>query len=89
MKIEFDKSFERSLSKYDNPILFQRLKRIIHQLERAPSLAQVSNIKKLSGYPNYYRIRIGDYRIGIEAINKTTVRLIIIAHRKDIYKVFP
>ena len=37
----------------------------------------------------YYRYRLGDYRIGIEQISKSTIRLIIIAHRKDIYNIFP
>jgi mRNA interferase RelE/StbE len=89
MKVEFDKSFERSLGKIHNPIILQRLKRIIIHLEISTSLTQVPSIKKLSGYSNYYRIRIGDYRVGLELIKKTTIRFIIIAHRKDIYKIFP
>ena len=89
MKVEFDKSFEKSLSKIQNPIILQRLSRIITQLEVSSSLSQVRNIKKLTGYSKYYRIRIGDYRIGLELINRTTIRCIIIVHRKDIYKIFP
>ena len=89
MKVEFDKSFERSLGKIHDPGILQRLERIITHLEISSSLSQEPNIKKLSGYSNYFRLRIGDYRVGFELINRTTIRFIIIAHRKDIYKIFP
>jgi len=89
MKFEFDKSFERSLGKIHDPRILHRLERIIIHLEISSSLAQEPNIKKLSGYSNYFRLRIGDYRVGFELINRTTIRFIIIAHRKDVYKIFP
>ena len=89
MNVEFDKSFEKSLGKIHDPRILQRLKRIITHLEISSSLSQEPNIKKLSRYSNYFRLRIGDYRIGFELLNKTTIRFIIIAHRKDIYKIFP
>ena len=89
MNIEFDKSFEKSLDRINNPIILKRLEGIIIQIETAKSLSELSNIKKLTGFPKYFRIRIGDYRLGFESIDRNTVRFIIIAHRKDIYKIFP
>lgn len=89
MIVEFDKSFEKSLNKVHDNTILRRLKRIIIQIENSPSLSPIPNLIKLTGYSSYYRIRIGDYRVGIELINKTTVRFVIIAHRKDIYKIFP
>jgi mRNA interferase RelE/StbE len=89
MKVEFDKSFEKSLRRIHNTIILHRLKRIIIEIENSPSLSELPNIKKLTGFTDYYRIRIGDYRVGVETINKTTIRFIVIAHRKDIYKIFP
>jgi mRNA interferase RelE/StbE len=52
------------------------------------NLNDVSRIKKLKGYQNYYRIRFGDYRAGLKYENDTLSfeRLI---HRKDIYKFYP
>jgi mRNA interferase RelE/StbE len=41
------------------------------------------------GFSNFYRIRIGDYRVGIELLDLDTILFIAIAHRKDIYKTFP
>jgi mRNA interferase RelE/StbE len=89
MIVEFDRSFDKSLNKIQDPTILRRLRRVIIQLENSPSLIQVPNIVKLTGYTDYYRIRIGDYRVGIEVINSTTIRFIIITNRKNIYKNFP
>jgi mRNA interferase RelE/StbE len=89
MLVEFDKSFERSLNNVHDNIILKRLKRIIIQIENTQSLAQLRNFSKLTGYSNYYRIRIGVYRVGIELVNNQIIPCIIIAHRKDIYKIFP
>ncbi len=88
MIVEFDKSFDKSLNKVHDTTVLRSLKRIIIQIENSPSLSTISHLIKLTGYASYYRIRIGDYRVGIESINKTTVRFVLIAHRKDIYKIF-
>lgn len=89
MVVEFDNSFLKSLEKVKNPKLFSKVEKIILSLESTEQLNEVSSIKKLSGFKNYYRIKVGDYRLGIEKINKQTIRFILIAHRKDIYKKFP
>ena len=89
MKVEFDKSFEKWLSKVNHKGLLKKIEVSILQLESARSLDQLPNIKKLNGYPSYYRIKIGNYRIGFELIKKSTIRLLIVADRQDIYKKFP
>ena len=89
MIVEFDKSFDKSLEKISDKSLFPRIERAIINLEKAKSLADIPNLKKLVGFKEYYRVRIGDYRLGFEKLSNTTIRLIIIANRKDIYKLFP
>jgi mRNA interferase RelE/StbE len=61
--------------------------RTLIKLKNVTVLKKVES--KLTGYKKYYKIRLGDYRIGLEKINSTKIRLIIIANRKDIYKIFP
>ena len=89
MIVEFDKSFEKSLQKIKNKSLFSRIESIILECEKSNSLSEISNLKKLIGFKNYYRIRIGEYRLGVELIDTKTIRFILIAHRKDIYRSFP
>lgn len=45
-------------------------------------------IKKISGFSEYYRIKIGDYRIGFKKENNS-ICFMRVKHRKDIYKIFP
>ena len=66
MIVEFDKSFSKSLDKVKDSTILQKTEKTILELEKAYSLKDVKNLKKLSGFKNYYRIRLGDYRIGIE-----------------------
>lgn len=89
MIVEFDKSFEKSLEKLKDKSLYPKIEKVISLLETSSLLSEIPSIKKLTGHKSYYRFRIGDYRLGIELISEDTVRLIIIAHRKEVYKVFP
>lgn len=89
MIVEFDKSFNKSIINLKNKSIAQRIEKLIDSLELLDSLENTPNSKKLAGFHVYYRIRIGDYRVGIEKINDKTIRLIMVAHRKDIYKLFP
>ena len=42
----------------------------------------------MKGVENRYRLRVGDYRIGLAA-DAATVEFVRILHRRDIYKFFP
>ncbi|MDB5226566.1 MAG: plasmid stabilization system [Bacteroidota bacterium] len=88
MKVEFKKSFLKELQKLKNKALKDSIADCIVQVESAKNVTQIKNLKKLSGYDVYYRIRIGDYRIGIKVENEV-VYFAAFEHRKDIYKSFP
>jgi mRNA interferase RelE/StbE len=89
MKVRFDKSFNKAIDKIKDPSLLKRIESIIIKLELIDSIDKMTNTKKLIGYTTYYRIKLGDYRIGFELISSNEIRLITIIHRKDIYKKFP
>ncbi len=46
-------------------------------------------IKNISGFSKYYRIKIGDYRIGFKKETSFSVCFMRVKHRRDIYKFFP
>ena len=89
MIVEFDKSFEKWLSKISETIVLKKVEQIILKTENSKTIQEIPSTKKLTGYKNYYRIKIGDYRMGFERISKTTIRFIIVSHRKEIYRRFP
>ncbi|WP_373528766.1 type II toxin-antitoxin system RelE/ParE family toxin [Nostoc sp.] len=88
MNVEFKKSFEKDLSKIRNQTLQQRIQAVIEEVENAENLGGVNNIKKLKTDGDYYRIRIGDYRIGL-TISDGVIVFVRALQRKDIYRYFP
>lgn len=88
MKVEFKKSFLKELKKLKNKSLKNLIAESIIQVESAENIAHIKNLKKLTGYDIYYRIRVGDYRIGLK-IEKDVVYFVVCEHRKDIYRKFP
>jgi mRNA interferase RelE/StbE len=46
-----------------------------------------ANVKKLAGYEDRYRLRVGDYRVIYEIMDEQLVILIVGAgHRREIYR---
>ena len=89
MKIVFDRSFEKWLKLISDRTLLERIDESIISIEQTSDLFRLASVKKLKGYKTYFRIRIGDYRLGFELEQDGVVRIILIAHRKEIYKYFP
>ncbi len=89
MNIVFDQSFYKSLDKLRNAGTKERVAALIGQIEAAENLSQIPGLRKMEGFKTFYRIRLGDYRVGVELEADLMVRFIIIAHRKEIYRFFP
>ncbi|HEY4196148.1 MAG TPA: type II toxin-antitoxin system RelE/ParE family toxin [Mucilaginibacter sp.] len=88
MRTEFSSRFYKDLDKITQATVKNGIVAIIKQVKEAEQLSEIGNIKKLKGHSIAYRIRMGDYRIGIFYENET-IEFIRIAHRKDIYNIFP
>ena len=88
MNLEFKASFARDLKKIKDEKLKVRVQEVIKLVEQARSLQEVENIRKLKGSDRYYRIRIGDYRIGL-SVEGNTVTFVRFLQRKDVYRYFP
>jgi mRNA interferase RelE/StbE len=88
MNFDFENSFVRDFKKLKSKELANAISEAIKQVSQASVADDIINLKKLTGYKSAFRIRIGDYRIGV-IIEKNSVLFVAFAHRKDIYKRFP
>jgi mRNA interferase RelE/StbE len=88
VKVEFRKSFEKDLGKILDPSLLLRIKSVIEEVEAAEDLGTIVALKKLQGYQIYYRVRVGDYRLGLMVVNEEII-FVRALHRKEIYRYFP
>lgn len=88
MRVEFKSSFVRDLKKVRDRELKDRIRDAIELTERARSFQEIENIKKLRGGDRYYRIRVGDYRLGL-LVEGDTITFVRCLHRRDVYRYFP
>lgn len=88
MNVQFKDSFVKDLRKVKDKAALKRVKEVIEQAEQARSLQDVTNLKKLKGGRNYYRIRVGEFRIGL-IIEGDEIMLVRCLSRKEIYRYFP
>ena len=89
MNTSYLPSFIRDLKALKKTPVFDTMRTLV--FERIPSyesLDQISSLKKLKGDDNAYRIRVGDYRIGI-FIQNNVITFARVQHRRDIYRSFP
>jgi mRNA interferase RelE/StbE len=88
MKTAFRKSFTADLKKIHDQKVLDRVRSAIEQAEEVAGPRQIANLKKLHGSDNYYRIRVGDYRIGV-AIEKDIIEFVRCLPRRELYRFFP
>ena len=88
MQVTFRSSFLRDLKKIKDQLLLDRIAQAIECVEQATDLQDLSDLKKLSGFHDFYRIRVGDYRLGI-ALADDAIEFIRCLPRKDLYRFFP
>jgi mRNA interferase RelE/StbE len=90
VKTEFKESFARDLKRLKDKAVLGQVKAAIEQIEQASTVQEVSRLKRLSAGSggNYYRIRIGDYRLGLVIENNVAI-FVRCLNRKEIYRFFP
>lgn len=85
IQLFFTAQAEKQLGKLDKNT---RL-RIIAALDRLREAYPVGDIRKMQGYDDLWRLRVGDYRIVMQIDLVTasiTITVIRIGHRKEVYR---
>ena len=89
MKTEYLPSFIKDLKKLKKIPIYQEIKSLVFQkIRNESSITEIRNLKKIKGHKDAYRIRVGDYRIGI-FIKEDTITFSRVLHRKEVYRYFP
>lgn len=87
--IEFKKIFLKELVKLPIEVR-EKIEETVFTESIIDNPFEIFSLEKMSGYIDKYKIRFGNYRVGMILDNK--LKKIIfsrVAHRKDIYKIFP
>jgi len=88
MKIDYRKKFLKELSKIPAATRSRMETFVFEELPKATSIFEIGTAEQMKGYPSYYKVRFGSYRIGLKMENDIVI-LEKALHRKDIYRHFP
>ena len=85
--VNFNIKFKSSAAKEFRNLPQEIKKRVITKIDLLSSNPLPKEVKKLKGKNDYYRLRVGAYRIVYELHQKNKMILVTrIRHRKDIYE---
>jgi len=88
MQVDFTKHFSRRLDRERDEALRDKLRNVVRTVINANTVRDIPGLKKLKGSSTAYRIRLGDYRIGL-FIEDGRALFAAFEHRKEIYNRFP
>lgn len=88
MNVEFRASFAKDLKNISKKDVLKQVREAIEEIELAHNVQGISGLKKLKSAGKYYRIRVGEYRIGLILRGDTFV-FVRCLDRKEIYRYFP
>jgi mRNA interferase RelE/StbE len=89
MNVNYLPSFIKELKDLKSTPYFKLINTLVfEEIPKLEGLADLKNLKKLQGYENAYRIKVGDYRIGVTC-QDGTITFCRVLHRKEIYRYFP
>ena len=89
MNFETSSQFDKQVFKIKDKALKNRIKTIIGKVAEAQSFDQIPNVLPIIGHPGYYRIRFGDFRLGISLEENTVWFLYFGKRNENTYKKFP
>ena len=88
MKLIYTRAVTKYVSKIKDKKLIAKIIMVVNNMKNLSEIEQIKSLKKMSGHPSAYRIRIGSYRLGLYYEDQTII-LARFLKRNDIYKVFP
>jgi len=89
MEVKYREAFLRDIKKLKKLTVYQDVYEMVFTLlPQAKTLQDIPSLKPLEGYAKRYRIRVGDYRIGLQ-LEGQTLQVMRVLHRRDFYRYFP
>ncbi|MFM2315665.1 MAG: hypothetical protein RLZZ04_4943 [Cyanobacteriota bacterium] len=88
-KVEYTRRFLKELSRLPKDTQ-SRVESIVFSELKLANPFELGYLKKMKGYKDKYKIRVGDYRVGLTLDKKNQTMICQrVAHRREIYQIFP
>ena len=91
MQVKYHQKFDRDISKIRQQSVADEVAKQITEVKKCKTFidfVRLPNVTKLVGHDDFYRIKFGDYRIGVKVVDNF-VCFSRFGTRSKIYKIFP
>ncbi|MGZ8162900.1 MAG: type II toxin-antitoxin system RelE family toxin [Methylobacter sp.] len=88
MKVKYSKKFLKQLAAVPSDIRSKIENFVFEELVSTSSIYEMGKVEKMKGYDGFYKVRFGNYRLGL-VIENEIVAVKTVMHRREIYKFFP
>lgn len=88
MKIKYSKKFLKQLAAVPGDIRSKIESFVFEELVSTSSIYEMGKVEKMKGYDGFYKVRFGNYRLGL-VIENEVIAVKVVMHRREIYKFFP
>jgi mRNA interferase RelE/StbE len=88
MEVRYSKKFLKQLASVPSETRVKIEEFVFDELISTSSISSLGKVEKMQGYQGFYKVRFGNYRVGL-AIENEVVIVKTVMHRRDIYKFFP
>ncbi len=83
MEVRFKASFKRDIKRIQDQSVLDGIGQAIDNVKAADTLGAINSLSKLRGYKDFYRIRVGSYRLGLKIVDGEII-FVRVLPRKDI-----
>ncbi len=88
MEVKFKKYFLTQFDRLKSVVLKEEILTTIDLIKIAGTESDLPDYKRMAGFKNYGRVRVNNYRIGVE-IQNHSILIMCIYHRSIVYSHFP
>ena len=88
MKVAASKQFFNNLGELKSKDLLVDAEFVFDLAHKCQSAEEIPGFKWLKGYPNYARITLDNYRIGVKVMGNK-IDFLCVLHRSVVYEQFP
>jgi mRNA interferase RelE/StbE len=88
-KVEYTKRFYKDMAALSEAMQ-ERIEPIVFEELETDNPFELGFLEKMKGYSDKYKFRVGDYRVGLTVDKENQVIICeLVAHRREIYRIFP
>lgn len=89
MQVSFKKRFLKQLAKLPANYRSDIEQFAFSALPDAASLGETGKFEKMQGFECLYKARFGPYRVGAKLVSANHVELMVVLHRREVYRHSP